>query len=256
MPQVAFASEALAAATFEVGDHVTALWPGDKNTEPGEYQATILELHAPRGSGKRLSATVKYDDGDEGTVALANLSSKTKQTVTAAWPAVQEATIAKFRKVDWATMSLGKSTVVEHMRRGLTGKAPNKPGAKTKLDPCVHDVAASFTKLVQVERFSGGVKARQFRTKFMQSIDGTEHEFREASDSDLESDVGDDAGGAEAGAEEQPLQQAASSSKERTEEAALPAAGALCSHRDNHLMLPSTVICVATPHTKHAVEQY
>ena len=56
-----------------------------KNTEPGEYQATILELHAPGGSGKRLSATVKYDDGDEGTVALANLSSKTKQTVTAAW---------------------------------------------------------------------------------------------------------------------------------------------------------------------------
>jgi hypothetical protein len=45
-PQVAFASEALAAATFEVGAHVTALWSGDKNTEPGEYHATILELHA------------------------------------------------------------------------------------------------------------------------------------------------------------------------------------------------------------------
>jgi hypothetical protein len=66
-----------------------------------------------------LSATVKYDDGDEGTVALANLSSKTKQTVTAAWPAVQAATIANFRKVDWATMSLGKSTVVQHMQRFL-----------------------------------------------------------------------------------------------------------------------------------------
>jgi hypothetical protein len=59
---------------------------------------------------------------------------------------VQAATIEKFTKVDWATMSLGKSTVVQHMQRGLVGKAPNKLGAKTKLDPCVHDVAASFTK--------------------------------------------------------------------------------------------------------------
>jgi hypothetical protein len=151
-------------------------------------------------------------------------------------------------------MSLGKSTVVQHMQRGLVGKAPNKPGAKTKLDPCVHDVAASFTKLVQLERHSGGVKPRQYKTKFMQSIDGTEHEFREVSDSDMESDVGDDA-------EEHPLQQAASSSKERTEAAAPPALGALCSHRltqthiDSH-RLTHTYTDSHRLHIKHAVEQY
>jgi hypothetical protein len=140
---------------------------------------------------------------------------------------VRAVTIAKFKKVDWATMALRKSTVVEHMRWGLTrdlmGKAPNKPSAKTKLDPCVHDAAALFTKIVRVERFSGGVKPRQYKTKFKRSVVGTEHEFREASDSDMESDVGDEAGGAEAGVEEQPLRRAASSNLlERTEEAPPP----------------------------------
>ena len=61
-PQVAFASKELAAAIFEVGDHVTALWPGNEDTLADFYPATTLKLHAPGGSGKRRSATVEFSN--------------------------------------------------------------------------------------------------------------------------------------------------------------------------------------------------
>ena len=77
---------------------------------------------------------------------MANLLSKTKQTVTAAWPVVQAATIAKFRYVDWATVSLGKGTVVqrvaERVRLPLETHGPPEESKLSRysqpfLKPCI-----------------------------------------------------------------------------------------------------------------------